>query len=89
VRTCAVGNSGRGRCERKQKTVTFLELRSKLDERHRSLGGKVKLAETDNIFFILIFKTFFFFFFFDISAQEGEEGFELVTTTSLKVVPTD
>jgi hypothetical protein len=56
VRTCAVGNSGRGRCERKQKTVTFLELRSKLDERHRSLGGKVKLAETDNVFFILIFK---------------------------------
>jgi hypothetical protein len=30
-----------------------------------------------------------FFFFFDMSAQEGEGGFELVTSASLGVVPAD
>jgi hypothetical protein len=32
---------------------------------------------------------YYYFFYFDMSAQEGEGGFELVTTTSLSVVPAD
>jgi hypothetical protein len=35
----------------------------------------------------VVFFFFFFFFFFDMSTQEGEEEFELVTSASWGVVP--
>jgi hypothetical protein len=37
----------------------------------------------------IIFQRNFFFFFFDMSTQEGDEGFELVTSISLSVVLAD
>jgi hypothetical protein len=39
--------------------------------------------------FLFIFSFFIIIYFFDMSTQEGGGGFELVTSVSLGVVPTD
>jgi hypothetical protein len=45
----------------------------------------IKLLLIIGVLYIYIF----FFFFFDMSTQEEGEGFELVTSASLGMVPTD